>query len=81
MYILLSVMLSTTWHDVGTKEESIMEILNVIFFIQGFMVFMSVSVLPAFLEEKAVFVKERANGAYGCVQQSVCPNNDKSGWN
>eukprot|EP00241_Pyramimonas_parkeae_P015408 CAMPEP_0114297338 /NCGR_PEP_ID=MMETSP0059-20121206/11802_1 /TAXON_ID=36894 /ORGANISM="Pyramimonas parkeae, Strain CCMP726" /LENGTH=597 /DNA_ID=CAMNT_0001419567 /DNA_START=157 /DNA_END=1947 /DNA_ORIENTATION=+ len=71
MYFALSILISTIWIDVGTVDSSITDILNVIFFISAFMVFMSISVLPAFLEEKAVFVKERANGAYGPVAFSV----------
>jgi hypothetical protein len=30
-------------------------------------VFMSISVLPAYLEERAIFISERANGRYRCA--------------
>lgn len=42
-----------------------------LFFIAAFMAFMSISVLPAFLEDKTIFVKERANGAYGVAQHAL----------
>lgn len=65
MYVALSIMIGTVWLQIGDGADVIVDIIGVIFFVAAFMVFMSVSVLPAFLEEKAVFVKERANGAYG----------------
>jgi len=71
MYFALSILISTVWLDVGNSNESIANIINVVFFIAAFMVFMSISVLPAFLEEKSVFIKERANGAYGVMAFSV----------
>lgn len=71
MYIALSILIGTAWLDVGDDEEAILNIINSIFFISAFMVFMSISVLPAFLEEKAVFIKERANGAYSVTAFSV----------
>jgi len=74
MYFALSVMISTVWNDVGRNgpdQDSVSDIINAMFFIAAFMVFMSISVLPAFLEEKAVFVKERANGAYGVLPFNI----------
>ncbi len=35
------------------------------FFGSAFMSFMAVAYVPAFLEDRAIFVKERANGLYG----------------
>ena len=64
MYIGLALMIGTVWINIGDGADVIVDIIGVIFFVAAFMVFMSVSVLPAYLEEKAVFVKERANGAY-----------------
>ena len=35
------------------------------FFGSAFMSFMAVAYVPAFLEDRAIFVKERENGLYG----------------
>ena len=35
------------------------------FFGSAFMSFMAVAYVPAFLEDRATFIKERANGLYG----------------
>lgn len=67
MYVALSIMIGTVWLRIGNKSDVVVDIVGVLFFVAAFMVFMSVSVLPAFLEEKAVFVRERANGAYGVM--------------
>lgn len=64
MYVALSLMIGTVWLRIGNKADVVVDIVGVLFFVAAFMVFMSVSVLPAFLEEKAVFVRERANGSY-----------------
>mmetsp|Transcript_23002 Transcript_23002/g.78328 ORF Transcript_23002/g.78328 Transcript_23002/m.78328 type:complete len:267 (+) Transcript_23002:2-802(+) len=71
MYVALSLMIGTVWLDVGDDASMITDIINVLFFIAAFMVFMSISVLPAFLEEKAIFLKERANGAYGVAAYNI----------
>lgn len=39
--------------------------LNNSFFSVAFLGFMSVSGIPSFLEERSVFIRERANGLYG----------------
>lgn len=37
------------------------------FFGSAFMSFMAVAYVPAFLEDRATFIKERANGLYGAM--------------
>jgi len=37
------------------------------FFGSAFMSFMAVAYVPAYLEDRATFVKERANGLYGAA--------------
>jgi len=51
----------------GRKKESkgIDDRLSVHFFSVAFLGFMSVAGIPSFLEERAVFVRERNNGLYG----------------
>jgi len=49
----------------GTSTDKINDRLSVFFFSVAFLGFMSVAGIPAFLEERAVFVRERANGLYG----------------
>ena len=67
MYIALSVMIGTVWLDIGSSADDIIDVVNVLFFIAAFMVFMSISVLPAYLDDRNIFTKDRANGAYGTL--------------
>ena len=73
MYMGLSGMIGTVWWQAGDEPLAgeIANIAGVLFFIATFMAFMSISVLPAFLEDKAIFVKDRANGAYGVGPYSL----------
>lgn len=71
MYVALSVMIGTVWIDIGDSADNIQDVINALFFIAAFMVFMSISVLPAFLEEKEIFVRERANMAYPVLAYNV----------
>ncbi len=64
MYLMLSIMIGAVWTRLGNSSARIQDINNALFYICAFMVFMSVSVLPAYLEERSVLVRERANGAY-----------------
>lgn len=67
LYVVLSIMIGTVWIRIGAndpKSSVVQDLVGALFFIAAFMVFMSVSVMPAFIEEKAVFIRERANGTY-----------------
>lgn len=65
MYMGLAIMMGTVWLRLGTTQENIQPFINSIFFGSAFMSFMAVAYVPAFLEDRAIFVKERANGLYG----------------
>ena len=73
MYVALSLMIGTVWWGVGkeVKAGDIPNMAGVLFFIAAFMAFMSISVLPAFLEDKTIMIKERANGWYGAFTYSL----------
>ncbi|ORY79730.1 P-loop containing nucleoside triphosphate hydrolase protein [Leucosporidium creatinivorum] len=65
MYVGMGLLLALVWIRLGTSSNKINDRLSVHFFSVAFLGFMSVSGIPAFLEERSVFVRERANGLYG----------------
>lgn len=65
MYLGLAIMMGTVWLRLHTDQKSIQSFINAIFFGGAFMSFMAVAAIPAFLEDRSMFVKERANGLYG----------------
>jgi len=65
MYIMLAILIGTIWLQLGDSSAVINDINGALFFTVAFMVFMSISVLPAYLEEREIFIRERANGSYG----------------
>ena len=67
MYIGLAIMMGTVWLRLPTTQSSIQPFINAIFFGSAFMSFMAVAYVPAFLEDRATFTKERANGLYGAA--------------
>ncbi|KAI4194425.1 MAG: hypothetical protein LQ346_003697 [Caloplaca aetnensis] len=67
MYIGLAIMMGTVWLRLPETQSSIGPFTNAIFFGSAFMSFMAVAYVPAFLEDRATFVKERANGLYGAT--------------
>lgn len=67
MYLGLAIMMGTVWLRLHPSQESIQPFVNAIFFGSAFMSFMAVAYVPAFLEDRTNFVKERANGLYGAT--------------
>lgn len=71
MYLMLSLMIGLVWLRLGTSASVIIDTNNALFYVCAFMIFMSVSVLPAYLEERTVLMRERANGAYSVAAYIV----------
>ncbi|KAJ5195417.1 uncharacterized protein N7498_008855 [Penicillium cinerascens] len=67
MYLGLAIMMGTVWLRLHPSQEYIQPYVNAIFFGSAFMSFMAVAYVPAFLEDRANFTKERANGLYGAT--------------
>ncbi|KAI8836859.1 P-loop containing nucleoside triphosphate hydrolase protein [Chytridium lagenaria] len=64
MYLGMGIMMATIWVRLGTKDSTINDRMSVHFFSVAFLSFMSVAGIPAFLEERSVFVREKHNGLY-----------------
>ncbi|KAL9608619.1 MAG: hypothetical protein Q9167_006562 [Letrouitia subvulpina] len=67
MYIGLAIMMGTVWLRLPETQSSIGPFTNAIFFGSAFMSFMAVAYVPAFLEDRATFIKERANAFFTWV--------------
>ncbi|KAI0339335.1 P-loop containing nucleoside triphosphate hydrolase protein [Trametopsis cervina] len=65
MYLGMGVLLATVWVNLAQTSSKVNDRLSVHFFSVAFLGFMSVAGIPAFLEERQVFVRERMNGLYG----------------
>lgn len=65
MYLGMGILLATVWVNLAQNSAKINDRLSVHFFSVAFLGFMSVAGIPAFLEERLVFVRERMNGLYG----------------
>ncbi|GAA5973014.1 hypothetical protein JCM11641_000365 [Rhodosporidiobolus odoratus] len=64
MYIGMALLLALVWIHLGWSTNKLNDRFSVSFFSVAFLGFMSVAGIPAFLEERAVFIRERANGLY-----------------
>eukprot|EP00127_Corallochytrium_limacisporum_P000732 Clim_evm18s25 gene=Clim_evmTU18s25 len=64
MYFILGIVIGTLFFDVGTDGNAINDRVSILFFVAAFMTFMTVAAVPAFVDERAVFVRERASGCY-----------------
>ncbi|CAH0473500.1 unnamed protein product [Peronospora belbahrii] len=72
MYFCLSFMVGTMY--LSTNEHlSEEDLVPLLFYVQAFLVFMSVAVLPFFIEQRVVFARERANNSLSVVSY-VCAN-------
>lgn len=65
MYLGLAIMMGTVWLRLAPTQSNIQAFINAIFFGGAFMSFMAVAYIPSYLEDLALFRKERANGLYG----------------
>ncbi|PSN75283.1 ATP-binding cassette transporter-like protein [Corynespora cassiicola Philippines] len=65
MYMGLAIMMGTVWLRLDAHQSNINAFTNAIFFGGAFMSFMAVAYIPAYLEDRQLFVKERLNGLYG----------------
>ncbi|TCD65880.1 hypothetical protein EIP91_002040 [Steccherinum ochraceum] len=65
MYLSMGVFCGTIWVNLGQTSDKVNDRLAVLFYSIAFLGFMSVAGVPAFLEERQVFVRERMNGLYG----------------
>ncbi len=65
MYLGLAILMGTVFLRLHTTQTDIQPFINAIFFGSAFMSFMAVAYVPAFLEDRATFAKERANGLCG----------------
>ncbi|PHH69070.1 hypothetical protein CDD82_98 [Ophiocordyceps australis] len=68
MYTGLAVMMGTVWLRLDPTQASIQPLVNAIFFGSAFMSFMAVAYVPAFLEDRQLYVKEQRNGLYGAAE-------------
>ena len=65
MYLGLAILMGTVFLRLSSDQKDIQPFINAIFFGSAFMSFMAVAYVPAFLEDRATFAKERANGLCG----------------
>ncbi|KAF2478470.1 hypothetical protein BDY17DRAFT_314217 [Neohortaea acidophila] len=62
MYFGLAILMGTVFFRFGDNQKYIQPFTNALFFGGAFMSFMAVAYVPAFLEDRATFIAERANG-------------------
>lgn len=65
MYMVLAFVLGTIWLRLTPAQQNTQTFVNAIFFCGAFLPVTSIAYIPAFLEDRALYVKERGNGLYG----------------
>lgn len=71
MYLGLAILMGTVFLRLGSDQSDIQPFINAMFFGSAFMSFMAIAYVPAFLEDRATFAKERANGLCGPLSFTI----------
>eukprot|EP00299_Pterocystis_sp_00344_P018019 c9009_g1_i3.p1 GENE.c9009_g1_i3~~c9009_g1_i3.p1 ORF type:complete len:397 (-),score=100.79 c9009_g1_i3:32-1222(-) len=67
MYMSIALLMGSTWYQVESNQQSVQDRFAAYFFGVAFLCFMAVCGIPAFLEERRVFIRERASGCYSLI--------------
>ena len=67
MYASLCLCLGTLYWDIDNEAENTQDRINLLFFCLTFFSFMSISAMPAFVEERGVYMRERMNNHYSTL--------------
>ncbi|EGD76918.1 hypothetical protein PTSG_12701 [Salpingoeca rosetta] len=71
MFVMLCFVIGTIYWQMDHDHNSIQDRISLLFFTVAFLVFMSIAVVPVFIEDNAVFVRERKNGYYAVAAHVV----------
>eukprot|EP01063_Lacrimia_lanifica_P013979 TRINITY_DN2059_c0_g1_i2.p1 TRINITY_DN2059_c0_g1~~TRINITY_DN2059_c0_g1_i2.p1 ORF type:complete len:665 (+),score=234.96 TRINITY_DN2059_c0_g1_i2:110-1996(+) len=71
MYAGLCLCIGSLYYNIGKDPEDRQDRISVLFFVAAFLTFMSISGMPAFVEEKDVYVRERVNNHYSALAYVV----------
>jgi ABC-type multidrug transport system permease subunit len=63
----MAIFTGTIWLNIGTTQSEVQDRFSVHFFAAAFLCSMTIAVIPAFIEEKNVFDRERRNASYGVL--------------
>lgn len=69
--VAMGLLMGLVWFRIGYGQQQLQDRFSVYFFSVAFLGFMSVAGIPSFLEERQVFMRERANGLYGCLSHTI----------
>jgi len=65
MYLMMALLLGSNYsYLANTEQVRIQDRISVLFFSVAFLCFMSVAAIPAFIQERLIFERERASGTY-----------------
>lgn len=65
MYMGLAIMMGTVWLRLSPTQDNLQAFATCILFGSAFMSFMATVYVPAFVEDRQVYIKDRENGLYG----------------
>lgn len=71
MYTALSILVGTVFLDMPDDYDTVQDRISILFYIAAFMVFMSIAVLPFFIQLRGVFEQERSNGHYAVLPYTL----------
>ncbi|RDA87719.1 hypothetical protein CP532_1765 [Ophiocordyceps camponoti-leonardi (nom. inval.)] len=72
IYIAFAIVMGTIWLRLQPIQSSIQPFINAMFFGSVFISFLSVSYVPAFLEDRLQYSKDYQNGLYGATEFLIC---------
>jgi ABC-type multidrug transport system permease subunit len=72
MYIGLGLLMGTIWLRLDRNQDSIQLLINALIVSCGFMSFMALTYVPAFIEDYQQYIQEHRNGLYGATRFSLC---------
>lgn len=73
VYCAMAFVIGTAWWQIGDEPDAgvIYDMAGVLYFAAAFFMIMTISVLPTYIDERLIMVKEKNNGFYSLESYSI----------